>query len=84
MPKKIEIYRRAIKEAALKGLGIQSRDNVLFAGQVRLRGEEANILALPPYAGEVLGDFPLLQNPVTGNPYFMVDVSAVDGPDEIA
>ena len=84
MSRALEIYRKSIQELSLRNLGISNRAAAINSGQVRLRGSEALILSLPPYLGEEIGEIGQLQNPTTGNPYFMVDVSEVDGTDEVA
>lgn len=78
----ILIERRAQRRNALRNQGINPDVTRSLVGQVRLSGSEADLLALPFYAGQ--SGPQLGQDPASGELYFMVGISAVGGDDPVA
>ena len=70
--------RAALRQSALKPLGISSTVSRVLGAQVQLTGLEAEILALPVLTGGQA----LMQNPSTGAQKFVFGISAFGGTDE--
>jgi len=76
--REIDLYRRALRELAQQSAG-RFRGNLMTRlGEVADAGAEAEILKLP----DDIDHLDAMQS-ATGAWYFMVDVSAIDGPDPI-
>ena len=73
----LEAQRAAIRRVVLQQLGVDPRQPRLFSAQANALGMEAQLLRLPATL-EAQVD---LQDPVTGDRYFMVDFSEIDGED---
>ena len=70
--------RIALRQSALKPLGISSTMSRVLSAQVQMTGLEAEILALPALAGGQA----VMQNPSTGAQKFVFGISAFGGSDE--
>jgi hypothetical protein len=76
----LDKQKQALQRQALRPLGVPAGLPRTFAGQVAAMGHEAEILALPFFAGvqvEYLQAQPLQD--ADGTPYFMADLDPVDG-----
>lgn len=73
----LEAEKAAIRALVLKQLGIDPGVARVFAGQASVPGMESALHRLPS-SFEPQSD---LQDPATGDFYFMLDYSAIDGDD---
>ena len=72
-----EAQRAAIRELALRQLGYSASQPRVFAGQANSLGMEAQLLRLPATLEPQID----LQDPDTGEQYFMVDAHPIDSED---
>lgn len=73
--KGIEAQRAAIRYLVLKELGIDPAQPRVFAGQANSLGMEAQMMRLPATLEPQVD----LQDLTTGERYFMIDGSEIDG-----
>ena len=71
--------RRARQQLAAKPFGVNPRFPRVWPSTVRAAGTELDLAQLPVNAA----DFQEMQDPITGQLYFVVGISAVDGDDII-
>ncbi len=75
-----ELYRKTLRERVQRDMGGFRGARPSTLAELRLFGFETELLREP----EDLTDTADIQDPVTGQFYFMLDVSVLDGPDPLA
>lgn len=80
MPEPISVLRRAQRHNAQLHSGVDPMFGRALVSEVELSLIEQQIRSLPVWAYTVL---PQVQDPTTGQLYFVIDGSIIDGPDQI-